>query len=384
MDADISDVEDPEGVGLWEVLRRNLPPLPPEEQKRVDDLLARARVPLQSGQPRMHHWLPQFYQRRFANERDQLWVAPIDRSPGRLGNISDIAVQRDLYTIIDKDVGESVAVEHLLASIDGEAAQAIERLSVRVFWPPLDKDRATVAYWLAFQRVRDPFWRRQMEAIADLLYRTDLKTASNPRVAKARLSKSLGRPPTPVELDEMTKVASAANRYEIGLHQNEYVRLMLDNASTIMPHFVTRFFTVLHWSEPGLVLCDRPVTLFQEEHNPKPGRQSFGVIDADEVLLPLDRQTALILHREPTVGQRIVNDPDRYSIDEFNQSTVSNAAKEIYCHPDDVGRLNRLEFPEADAPLVLMDADPRVAIQADGINAPPKRRTHRRYRRGEH
>ena len=383
VDADLSDLEDPDGVDLWEVLRRNLPPLPPEDQKRVDDLLARARVPIQSGQPRMHHWLPQFYQRRFANDRDQLWVTPIDGSKGRLGNVTDIGVQRDLYTIIDKDVGESVSVEHLLASIDGDTASAFARLAARFFWPPLDKDRAMVAYWLAFQRVRDPFARRQMEAISDLMYRTDLKTASDPRVARERLDRNLGRAPSSEEVDEMTETARNIDGYEIGFHQNEYVRMMLDEANAMMPHFVTRFFTIFHWSEPGLVLCDRPVSLVQAEENRRPGR-SFGVIDADEVLVPLDRETALILHRDPVVGQRIVDDPDGYSIDEFNQFTVSNTAREIYCHPEDVSRLRGLKFPEPDAPILLMEADPRAAVKADGVNAPPTRRAHRRYRRREH
>ena len=348
-------------------------------EKRVDDLLARARVPLQAVNHECTTGFPQFYQRRFANEWDQLWVTPIDGSKGRLANVTDIGVQRDLYTIIDKDVGESVSVEHLLASIDGDTASAFARLATRFFRPPLNKDRAMVAYWLAFQHVRDPFARRQMEAISDVMYRTNLKPASNPRVAKERLTRNLGQPPTPEEIDEMTETARNIDGYEISFHRNEYVRMMLDEAHAMMPHFLTRFFTVFHWSTPGLVLCDRPVSLVQAEQNRKPGR-SFGVIDSDEVLVPLDRQTALILHRDPVIAQCIVEDPDGYTIDEFNQITVSNAAREIYCHPNDVSRLSGLEFPKPDAPVLLVEADPRMAVKADGVNATPTRRAHRRYR----
>ena len=53
-----------------------------------------------------------------------------------MSSVINVAVMKDLYTIIDPEVGETVMVERLLADIDGKAKGAIDRLILGVLFPP--------------------------------------------------------------------------------------------------------------------------------------------------------------------------------------------------------------------------------------------------------
>lgn len=97
--------------------------------------------------------------------------------------------------------------------------------------------------------------------------------------------------------------------------------------------------------------------------------------------MPLDRSTALILHSEELVGEIVIKAPAEHSVDDFNQVVISQASREVYCHPDDVWRLRRLDLPDPDRPLVTVSGGDWVKATTDGVNAPPARKNHLRYRR---
>jgi hypothetical protein len=154
---------------------------------------------------------------------------------------------------------------------------------------------------------------------------------------------------------------------------------MLDSALAMVPHLAKRNTIIMRFPEGGLLLCDRPLVLFQREENRQPDR-GFGIIDADEILLPVDRRTVLILHNDPEIGEQILDAPPGYAIDNLNQIVVSNAVAEVYCHPADEHMLEGLELPEPDRPLLRASVGSWFKATIDGINAPPTRRRHRRWR----
>lgn len=369
-------LEDAEGADFWEAMKQRMPL---EVQERVDAFVREARRPLGPGDPRRHHFLPQFFQKRFATEQGQLLVVPIDRSAPRLTHVTNIAVMSDLYTSIDKEIGETVAVEKVLALADGQASGAIARLAYGVLFPPSARDREDLAIWLALLHVRDPYTRRRTEAMADHVFKSVSSLAANPLVARSRLRESLGREPTEAEVAELVDATDHLDQLEATPHQNELVKLMLTTALELVPYLLTRRIVVLRFPEPGLVLSDRPLVLQQDPENRDPFR-GVGIGTADEILLPLDRSTAMILHSRPSIRDHVMNAPPDCTVDDFNQAVVANAAAEVYCHPDDSGRLERVRFRDADRPLMHVDGASWVKAKTDGINAPPVRKRHRRYR----
>ena len=73
--------------------------------------------------------------------------------------------------------------------------------------------------------------------------------------------------------------------------------------------------------------------------------------------------------------------PGDMTIDEVNQAVVGNATSELYCHQDDAERLKELRWPSPNRPLLQMSGGLGADIVTDGVNSPPTRRNHRRYRR---
>jgi hypothetical protein len=218
-----------------------------------------------------------------------------------------------------------------------------------------------------------------MEALADQVFKLYTSLATTPAVARERLHDRLGHDPTKEETAELIDAASRLDDFEISPDQSELVKSMLDMSMAMWPHLLRRQYIVMRFPEPGLVLCDRPLVLLQQSENRQAG-MGLGVINADEILLPLDRRSAMILHRDPGLGERVMNAPDGFTVDDFNQHVVMNAAVEVYCHPDDGDRLDRLTFPTPDQPLLQMNGGSWIQSSVDGVNATPKRKRARRYR----
>lgn len=373
LESDFDDFDDDFGI------RR--PPLSAEEEAQARKFLAPMRTPLAPGDPRRHHFIPQSFLKRFADENDQLAVLRLDDNESYdVTSITNVAVMKDLYTIIDEEIGETVMVERLLAHVDGKAKAAIDRLILGVFFPPSPPDRMSLAEWIALLAVRDPHSRRSNEALADHAFKLDLSLVHDESTARARLRENMGREPTDTEVEEMLDAVSDLDSFEITPHQNDLVQLMLDAATQIMPCLFGRYTSVVRFDRNGLVLSDRPVVPYQKPVKRMPG---FGVGfgNADEIWLPLDRRTLLILHSDPVVVDRILDAPPNFSIDVCNQQLIQQTTAEIYCHPDDLRRLEQLDLPDPDRPLFTVTGADWMRGGTDGVNQPATRKRHRRYRR---
>ena len=371
---------DPEGVDAWEALKARLPKRAPIDEIAFQAMMARALKPLRPGDPRRHHYIPQFFQRRFADDDARLVVTPLDGNKPIMAHVKNVAVVKDLYTMRDTDLGETVAVERLLAEVDREAAKAIGRLAAGLLFPPMEPDRSNLALWFGLLFVRDPHTRRVMEAMSDHGSKLDLLPMADPTVAATRLRELNGREPTADEVAELVDLALHVNELdEVDLGQSHFVGAMLDVGLMSFAHLMKRRYLVVQFQEPGLVLTDRPVVLSQYPRNRVPG-VGVGIINADEILIPLDRRTVLLLHNELDLPDAFSTKSGDMTIDEVNQSVVGNATAELYCHPDDAWRLKMLRWPSPKRPLIEVSGGLGADVVTDGVNSPPSRRTHRRYR----
>lgn len=355
----------------------NLDDLGPQERK----LIEATRTPLQPGDPRRHHFVPRFLLRKFAKEGVITRISLRDPSERHTGSVEDVAVVKDFYTIIDDEIGETVSVEKMIAVIDGAAAKPLARLTLGMLFPPQPQDRADLAMWFSSLHFRGPQMRRKSEALTDLSMKMQMSLLEHEGNARAHLRGRLEREPTADEIAEVQGAAESIDEFEVVAHQNEHIKLMLDMMTKCFPFFACRHWTVLKFDEPGLFLSDRPIVLYSYPENRGP-MSGQGVGNADEIWLALDRETALVMHRDEVVGDSVMR--DQLGVDNFNQSVVVAGATEIYCHPDDAYRLDRLNLPDDDQPLIMMSgAKGWVAPSTDGVNSPPERQRPMRYRRDE-
>lgn len=347
---------------------------------RLKELMDRVTGPAKPGDPRRHHFIPRFMLRKFARPDGQVSVFSVSEKAHRMRHISDTAVMKDLYTVIDKEHGESLSVEKILAEADGQAAGVIDHL-VEKGLSITPEQRGNLAMWIALLHVRGPHLRRTLEALHDQTYKLDLSLAADREVARSRLQHNLGRAPTESEVEDIVEAANDLESFEIGPHQNDLVKQMLDLSTFIYPYLLQRHLALFRVHEPGLILSDRPLVLYQRPENRRP-LSGVGIATADELWLPLDRRTSLILHSDSEVGdiEIEVKSTSELSVDDFNQAVAMNADSEIYVHPDDMSRVDRLEMPQTDRPLMQVSGG-WVATGTDGINEAPKRRRHRRYKK---
>ena len=119
---DPDDDDDGYGFDLSPLLN-----LPPDAKEQVRRMAQAMRTPLRPGDPLRHHHIPQFFLRRFA-DGDRIARVPLESPKAhQIAVVNDVAVVKHLYTTIDHDVGETAAVERMLAVIDGDAVKPIVR-----------------------------------------------------------------------------------------------------------------------------------------------------------------------------------------------------------------------------------------------------------------
>jgi Protein of unknown function (DUF4238) len=214
-------------------------PVTPEEDRLAQRWLASSDP--STGVGAKHHTVPAFYLRRFADSTGRLLVR--DRPTGRSLppiTVSKLAI-KDFYTTVNDDGTLDGRMEELLGKVEGEAAQLLKLLLSPYRRPGqlTAAERTTLCQFIAFQMVRGPRKRREMELEAD--YTIKLQA---------------GNQLTKRDLREITAVP----------HPNEHIRLMGPLSYQIFRYLMPRPVLVARIDAPLFVTCDEPVLVDNEDH----------------------------------------------------------------------------------------------------------------------
>jgi hypothetical protein len=214
-------------------------PLTPEEDRLARRWLASSDP--STGVGAKHHTVPAFYLRRFADTTGRLLIR--DRPTGRLLppiTVSKLAIT-DFYTTVNNDGTLDGRMEELLGKVEGEAAQLLKLLLSPYRRPgrlPATEQTA-LCQFIAFQMVRGPRKRREMELEAD--YAVKLQA---------------GDQLTEQDLREITAVP----------HPNEHIRLMGPLSYQIFRFLMPRPVQIARIDAPLFVTCDEPVLVDNDDH----------------------------------------------------------------------------------------------------------------------
>jgi hypothetical protein len=99
---EVLNLEDPEGIDAYEAMMQQKPPPTPKEQAQIDAFISRVRKPLSPHDPRRHHFIPEFFLKRFSDANEHLTVVKVSDGRSKSLHTSDIAVWKDLYTHIER------------------------------------------------------------------------------------------------------------------------------------------------------------------------------------------------------------------------------------------------------------------------------------------
>jgi hypothetical protein len=289
-----------------------------------------------------HHTVPAFYLKRFADGGNQLLVR--DRVSGKESrrSVSDLAI-RDFYTVLTVDGQFDGYLEQLLQVVEDQAKCIIDLL-LSPFRRPgtlTAEEHYALCQFLAFQMVRGPRKRREIELMADYTVKIQAGDVLTDR-----------------DLAELTAVP----------HPNEHLRIMGPLAYKIHQYLLPRPVLIVWLDAPLLVTCDEPVLIDVENHvkhlpectvskaelakrrrrsnasggvygqivHAWPTRPS-GVQIADGIVMPLTPKALLVLGRagEQPPGQVLLSAKEASGLaDDVNQALVAQAYEWVAAHPD--------------------------------------------------
>lgn len=330
-----------------------------------------------------HHTVPAFYLRRFADKTSGKLVVrnrsgdskPYPASPEALA-------VRDFYTVVNTDGELDGRVEQLLSRVEGDAVQVIQMVLSPYRQPGrlTMAERSALCQFMAFQMVRGPRYRREVELKADYF-------------AKLRA----GHLMTADELRTITAVP----------HPNQHMLLLGPLSEAIYRYLMPRPVQIARIDKPLFVTCDEPVVVDNDDHVKhvaecrvssaalrRRSKQAAaadatweqlihiwttrptGVQVADSVFMPLTPTALLILGRigyGPTPEIRLASDEARELAEVVNERLVAQAYEWVAARPDHPS-VRDWDFPSPGPLIGVCDGG---SIMSEQLTSAPSHRWQR-------
>lgn len=242
---------------------RDAPEGDEEARARVEQL-AEKWLRATKQPPRLHHYVPKFYLRDFADVKGRL-----ARVTGGTGEVDVVPAKRAAAEIdfnrVELPSGDvSYEIENMLAWIENGAAPALRKIGKGVF-PPSDKDRDALAGFLGFQFARGRDRRDQHQLIEEWMLRFMAReNFSDPDRVRRALRETTGKEPTDEEVADMVRFATDPDAYEIEIPDTSSINIMLDVSREAMVYLFSVSWSCLRFDRALLVTSDTPVNLWSK------------------------------------------------------------------------------------------------------------------------
>jgi len=253
----------------------------------------------------LHHYVPRFYLRRFADptqkDRVLIWIYERDKSDPELRPLDRIAAQKNYYTIKLADGTKSQEVEAALSGIEGLAAPALEKL-VQGRYELSPEERAAFCSFLSLGLARVPKFRTEVEETAGIfLEEFSQRMASDPEKFRKSMEETGKRIGQDMGDPESLRQAVLEKRFKMVVRPEFSLQMMFANMM-----FIAEMIDQMQWSHhqandsTPLVTSDNPVifnnpTMLPGQDPPTPA--------ALEVIMSLSPQHLFVATWDGRAGQ---------------------------------------------------------------------------------
>jgi hypothetical protein len=251
--------------------------------------------------PRVHHLLPQFYMRSFANARGQVRVVARDTGREFIAKTTKAFAERDYYTVASERAEDDHAlIEGLHSRIEGIAAPIFEQLREDAF-PLSAQDRSEFASFMAAQVTRGRNFREAVHNTGDRIARGMLRSAADApsgywekKRAEWEASRKGPEPPPPLTGYERTMLREG--HFDIVLSREFVVGMSFAHLDEMTVLLDAMDWRLVRFRQPCLFTSEHPVTYWR---GPSSTRiiTRVGPAIADEVRFALSPSRALLLTR---------------------------------------------------------------------------------------
>jgi hypothetical protein len=294
-------------------------------------------IAVMPGQPRRHHYVPQFYLIGFTKSGTAdgtLHVLDQQRLKQWSSTPANVALENGFYTV---ELGPSVdaaVVERTLSRLETDFAPVIRDIAEKRSLPP-DEAFGTLMSFVAVMAARVPKVKNTIsEFLEDVARKHEImRREIARRQGGAQQSEKEAERPT-----ERNEAASLCN-------QTTHVQLMMDMVPTLIPLLSQRNWSLweLEDGAPDLICSDRPVSLswvIPMSGLYPPGFGSRGTV----VTVPLTRRIALVGTFEPQPAHLAIG---AVKVACLNSATGMYANQLYSSEPDFVWRMKNSQIGRA-------------------------------------
>lgn len=311
---------------------------------------------------KLHHYVPQFYLRGFANAREQLVTVRLPGDKTFVQPVRNAAAVNHFHTVEHHPDGPDV-FETLLGRIEEGAAKVFRKIQDGT-WPLKPEDRAELAEFIALQAVRGADFRRDMTYMLRQVLRVQVGTAGK-RALRARVAKVLSEADADKYLDWLWEQATGPDGPPVELSAAGHISELKGLVAAVAPLLQHRVWGLYRFKERSLFTSDSPVSLHSDPTEATPDALGFGT--AHMVTYPLSRKAGLLMTpiAPPENGEAVArgeHDFEEVGTREherfFNLATTLNASEVLLHHPDDA-RFVPEALPDATPINVGMSGAPK-------------------------
>jgi len=300
--------------------------------------------------PKVHHYVPRFYLRGFADTNDRLAVR--ERS-GRtyVTSTKNVMARSGLFSL----EGAVLSSEHTLADIEAMVSEVIRDLREGILPRSGTSERATLAIFVALQMARINIIPK-LDLLLDLwcehgsleLTTQDMRTHLTPR---------FGFTPSEAELDaakDLAYIWGKASQTPDDM-KRFMLRLMFDSIREITPLLEARQWSLEASKEKKFITSDRPVVLW----NPPTREDSYlgiGIAKTEEIWFPVDPSRILILR---TGGSELIRRIGPERVRATNEHIARHCTERIVTHPEGLKALADYALAER-RPTIRFNRGPAI------------------------
>ncbi|MFN0058971.1 MAG: DUF4238 domain-containing protein [Planctomycetota bacterium] len=270
--------------------------------------------------PRKHHYLPQFYLKRWASPRGQLFQIEKDTT-ARVHKVSvkDAAAARDYHALDCPGVKDPNELEKRLSSLESENARTIS--TILLHRSVLDEMRHDVAALVSVFRVRVPGMKRAVEAFLKQSVKSVTKQMKRAGKLPELVMLENEHGITDEQLD--VKVANqmvVAQMYSAGCHPESIAHYARMEIGACLAPEGTSFVT-----------GDQPVAVFLP-FTDLPSPNDLPMLHRDvRISMPLSPKISLELTWAPQRAARVLS---TIEVAELNRRTVVMSEKYVFAADD--------------------------------------------------
>lgn len=313
-------------------------------------------MPGKSKDPRKHHYVPQFYVKKFGDIDGRLWM--YDRKVQRYAHVhpKTICWEKDLYTIDPEGTCNAYVENVWFDMIDTDGSRAIRRFENGI--APDVEWRSKLSLFMAQQLMRSPEARKLA---------TDARRAEwdvkhsfrrrNPQLLQDeldRLDTTMGAPPRGVTAESLIADIDSG-RLKVSITEWPFIEQLFRQCK-----FMAEFIFSFEWelliapSESGFIVGDYPFILVPAQGSPD--EYGFGFPGATKYF-PITRGLCLRMGRPGRSGFGS-RGASKYEVRIINQNTAVNSERFIMGRDRD-----QLEYVVCRSKTDKVDAVPRTTVR---------------------